>query len=53
MLKFAENLKFYRKSISVTQSVFADILNEKLKEMGLGIDYNNKSISMWEKLANY
>lgn len=49
MLKFAENLKFYRKSISVTQSVFADILNEKLKEMGLGIDYNNKSISMWEK----
>ncbi len=49
MLKFAENLKFYRKSISVTQSVFADILNEKLKEMGLTIDYNNKSISMWEK----
>ncbi len=49
MLKFAENLKFYRKSISVTQSAFAEILNEKLKEMGLTIDYNNKSISMWEK----
>lgn len=49
MLKFAENLKFYRKSIAVTQSKFADILNEKLSEMGLGIDYNNKSVSMWEK----
>lgn len=49
MLKFAENLKYYRKSISVTQSAFAEILNEKLKEMELAIDYNNKSISMWEK----
>lgn len=49
MLKFAENLRYYRKSISVTQSAFADILNEKLKDMGLTIDYNNKSISMWEK----
>ena len=37
MLKFAENLKYYRKSISVTQSVFADILNEKLKEMGVQV----------------
>lgn len=49
MLKFATNLKFYRKSISVTQSAFADILNQKLSDMGLDIDYNNKSISMWEK----
>lgn len=49
MLKFAENLKYYRKSISVTQSAFAEILNDKLREMELTIDYNNKSISMWEK----
>lgn len=49
MLNFAENLKFYRKSISATQAKFADILNDKLAEMGLNIDYNNKSISMWEK----
>ena len=39
MLKFAENLKYYRKSISVTQSAFAEILNEKLKEMELAIDF--------------
>lgn len=49
MLKFAENLKFYRKSINVTQAKFAQILNDKLVEMNLDIDYNNKSISMWEK----
>lgn len=53
MLKFAENLYNYRKSISVTQSAFADILNDKLREMGLSIDYNNKSISMWEKGARF
>ena len=49
MLKFKDNLKYFRTMNSLTQSKFAIMLNMKLSEMSADITYNNKSISMWEK----
>ncbi len=49
MIRFRDNLKEFRKIHSLTQSKFALMLNAKLEDMGAGITYNNKSISMWEK----
>lgn len=48
MVKFGENVKQYRKARKLTQNEFANLLSDKLKSMGMNINYNNKSVSMWE-----
>lgn len=48
MVKFGENVKQFRKARKMTQTEFANMLSAKLNEMGMNINYNNKSVSMWE-----